>query len=89
MYFPYQPYKEKSFKNHKIKELQKKLKQGENANRFKSILYKEKSCYLIFSGNHFTLIEFENDTKTYSTKVRCFKYQHNYYNLNAKIYLLT
>ena len=31
IYFSYQPYKEKSFRNHEIKALQKKLKLGQNA----------------------------------------------------------
>ena len=48
IYFPYQPYKEKSFRNHEIKALQKKLKQGGNADQFKAILYTDKSSYLIF-----------------------------------------
>ena len=29
------------------------------------------------------------NTKTYSTKVRCYKYKLNYYNLNTKISLLS
>ena len=48
IYFPYQPYKEKSFRNHEIKALQKKVKQGGNADQFKAILYTDKSSYLIF-----------------------------------------
>ena len=48
IYFPYQPYKEKSSRNHEIKAPQKKLKQGGNADQFKAILYTDKSSYLIF-----------------------------------------
>ena len=89
IYFPYQHYKEKSFRNHDIKALQQKLKQGENADQFKAILYKDTSSYLIFSENHFTLIEYENILKHTQPKSKCYKYQHNFYNLNIKIYLLS
>lgn len=43
IYFSYQPYKEKSFRNHEIKALQKKLKQGTNADQIKAILYTDKN----------------------------------------------